>query len=526
MSVLEKASSLGAAFNSNEREPAQRCLPQTREAILGQLWDWAYSDYARCLCWLEGIAGSGKSAIAQTIAERCAKIGILAASFFFSQRHSERSNPIRLFPTIALQLAINIPQTRDAIYQAISDNLLLPHQLFRDQFRSLIVNPLLMHTGSLTSPMIIVIDALDECDRDELVQEIISLFIQNSQASQFHLHVLVTSRPQVHIKAKITAPDSLGSVRVFHLHEFRADADICTFLHESFIDIQKRRQYTIMGDARQQPSDDVIDAIVRDASGLFIFVSTVTNFIDTKDYLPERRLLQILDVERQPGLLKHTDLDRLYLDIVSAQSNDSIVMGTVVLLFTPLPVQELARLLNKEAREVYLLLEGLRSVILVPEKETDPVCIYHTSFRDFLVDSERSLQCHVDPSMYHADISKFCLQLLVKELKQDLCDIHDPSKLNSELLDRKRLCDESIPKSVQYACHYWAFHLVESLPNENLLHYLTEFTHKSLLYWIEALSLLHYFEDCAISSLQMVKLWLKVVYSYLSSHQCAESFPL
>ncbi|KDQ13538.1 hypothetical protein BOTBODRAFT_73243, partial [Botryobasidium botryosum FD-172 SS1] len=84
------------------------CLSNTREALLDNIWQWIKhpddSDGARIFC-LTGVAGSGKSAIAHTVAQRCSEEGLLASSFFFSRDVAERNNPGKLLSTMARDLA-------------------------------------------------------------------------------------------------------------------------------------------------------------------------------------------------------------------------------------------------------------------------------------------------------------------------------------------------------------------------------------------------------------------------------------
>ncbi|KDQ10762.1 hypothetical protein BOTBODRAFT_75706, partial [Botryobasidium botryosum FD-172 SS1] len=79
--------------------PEQGCLSDTREALLEEIWQWIKcsdtSDGAKIFC-LTGVAGSGKSAIAHTVARRCHEEGLLASSFFFSRDVAERNNPRKL----------------------------------------------------------------------------------------------------------------------------------------------------------------------------------------------------------------------------------------------------------------------------------------------------------------------------------------------------------------------------------------------------------------------------------------------
>ncbi len=75
----------GAFHDSAERRDPPKCHPHTREAVNRDILEWAQNPYnLRLLMWIYGPAGAGKSAIMQTIAERCAELGILAGSFFFS----------------------------------------------------------------------------------------------------------------------------------------------------------------------------------------------------------------------------------------------------------------------------------------------------------------------------------------------------------------------------------------------------------------------------------------------------------
>jgi adenylylsulfate kinase-like enzyme len=55
--------------------------------------------------WLHGVAGSGKSAIGNTIAMIFADLGRLAASFRFSRDIQGRNVPTYLFGNLAYQLA-------------------------------------------------------------------------------------------------------------------------------------------------------------------------------------------------------------------------------------------------------------------------------------------------------------------------------------------------------------------------------------------------------------------------------------
>jgi hypothetical protein len=124
--------------------------------------------------WLLGPAGAGKSAIAQTLAERCKELGILLATFFFFRSDGTRNHSRSLFATIAYQLAVNFPAVRHLIVKVPEDDPMVFTQSIEEQLLSLIIKPLqeLYHSGRSNTPAgpyLIIIDGLDECE-DPVIQ--------------------------------------------------------------------------------------------------------------------------------------------------------------------------------------------------------------------------------------------------------------------------------------------------------------------------------------------------------------------
>ena len=76
----------GAMHDSKERHDAPKCHGDTRKAVTKDITSWVLDDTKDTLIlWISAPAGSGKSAILQTIAELFQDSGGLAASFFFSR---------------------------------------------------------------------------------------------------------------------------------------------------------------------------------------------------------------------------------------------------------------------------------------------------------------------------------------------------------------------------------------------------------------------------------------------------------
>ncbi|KAF9060947.1 hypothetical protein BDP27DRAFT_1338871 [Rhodocollybia butyracea] len=141
---LLQYTSTSATYNAEARFPPPLCHPGTREAILGDLKSWANSsDPNDTIIWLYGPAGAGKSAIAQTFAEACARNGTLVGSFFFWRTDASRNNPQMLFTTIAYQMAMSIPELRPKINTMVINDFLVPTSVIENQFNALILQPML-----------------------------------------------------------------------------------------------------------------------------------------------------------------------------------------------------------------------------------------------------------------------------------------------------------------------------------------------------------------------------------------------
>ena len=112
---------------------------------------------------MNGLAGTGKSTIAQTIAERVFADGQLGASFFCSRDFEDRSNLQFVFPTLAVQLARRYPELRSIFVSRVQSDPEIVSESLYNQMKKLIVEPLKESDVST----VIVIDALDECKDEE-----------------------------------------------------------------------------------------------------------------------------------------------------------------------------------------------------------------------------------------------------------------------------------------------------------------------------------------------------------------------
>ena len=213
----------GATYDSYENDKEHtECVPGTRKELLDEIEQWAASPSGKCIFWLNGMAGTGKTTIARTVA-RCLKDKrLLAASFFFKRGEEDRGNAKRLFSTLARQLAINIPQLLPYIRKAIDDDPDTSEKAPREQFDRLVLQPLLETKLAKQACMVIVIDALDEWERESDVGAVLEMLplVQKSQSLQ--LRFFLTSRPEWPIRLGFRFESVLNSHQYIILHETRS----------------------------------------------------------------------------------------------------------------------------------------------------------------------------------------------------------------------------------------------------------------------------------------------------------------
>ena len=432
LQILQSKIAAGAMHDSKERYDAPKCHKDTRKAVIKDITSWVLDDSKDTLIlWISAPAGSGKSAILQTIAELFQDCGGLAASFFFSRAAVQRQTEARLIPTIAAQLADFIPATRPLIYQAVYEESSLFDKTLHVQMKRLVIQPLirasLREGRSSQWPLLLVIDGLDECSGGKVQADILRM-LSNALLQLKHslpsLYLLIASRPEPAICEVFE--DELNEM-TYHLvldDSYDPDRDIATFLQHSFSDIHRRRhtRFPSMSSLPLPwPSEDVISFLVKKSSGQFIFAATVIRFVDEDRKLPPAQLKLVLDICKSLDASQHKTnpfalLDQLYSHVLrSCDDIDRVLslLGTIFFLdgHAPTPVF-LESLVGTNFEDITLLFWDLQSIIRVPVSSTDSVHFYHASFRDYLVDHHRSKDLHIDEHSVQFFLLKSCMRRL------------------------------------------------------------------------------------------------------------------
>lgn len=459
---MRHANVADAHHNSHNRYPPP-CDPGTRLDILAKISECLSGPGISSICWLYGVAGSGKSAIAQSISEVLTEKGKLAASFFFNREDDQRSSTKHVIATIAYQLAINVPNAKGPICEALQHDQTILDTVFDNQLGKLIVEPL-QSLPEPESPWVIVIDALDECgDVIRMSQLITTLAVLRSNG---RIQFFVTSRIEPYIRAIFTDTRRNISVLSYDLQDFKADDDLRLFFKNRLHEIRHVRSHVMPEISESWPSNDELDALVRKSSGLFIYASTVVKFIGSEHTIPDKQLEVVLNIAERPNARIHADLDQLYKQVLSTSPDLDqlrLVIGAIILLRTPLSPLELACLLGMEVAQVLLVLEGLHSILSIPPTpNAGTLTSYHLSLRDFLTSPERAGIYFVDPPLKHADLAECCLKHVVKLPKFAYPTLGDPARCQQAVEQHLRELNSGDRIAVRYACWYWPSHTLDS----------------------------------------------------------------
>uniref|UniRef100_A0A0W0FTG2 Putative nwd2 protein n=1 Tax=Moniliophthora roreri TaxID=221103 RepID=A0A0W0FTG2_MONRR len=400
--LWQLVSDVGAGYNSETRYPPPQCHPKTRRSVLKLLLNWIRGNSSHSIMWLYGPAGAGKSAIAQTIAEKAHKHNGLAASFFFWRGDPKRNNPKYIFLSLAHDLAHSIPELREYIEQAIRANPRILQASLEDQFEKLILEPCRSLPRPRCRPGSLIVDGLDECDKGQTQQRVLYI-IAKALPEDMPFRILICSRPEPAIRNAFNTDRFRAYLRRVALDDtFNPARDITIFLKSEFKRIRASPNYHHILFPSPWPARSVIDKLIHKASGQFVYAKTVVKFVDNEYFNPCKQLEHILhpkiDLNPESSLPFH-DLDVLYHQILSSNPRCSELRDVMQAIFSaalfdvPIPFERTPRaieyLLSLQEGDVLSILCGMHSVLEIGGPD-DEIRILHASFSDFLRDSSRS----------------------------------------------------------------------------------------------------------------------------------------
>ena len=504
------------------REP---CTEGTRVDILKRIYLWALntSPDSPHVFWLTGQAGSGKSTIAYTVANRFDDVEdarldvkyILGANFFCSRQFEETRRRRYIIPTIAYQLARQSRSYARALLRANkSDSVNVPAK----QMKDLLIGPWQKSAGERARelrPYLIVVDALDEIEDNggsDFLQELLKAF---SQGYLGGLKFLVTSRPNPQLAALCSSLKSDAVCRLYEVPTDTVNADIRKYLRAKLPAL---------------PSDQ-LDNLSRKADGLFIYAATAVRYIRPRDRMTTdeqlRMLVQLTD-HRSNGAGTPLLIDTLYQQVLWGafrKLDNALFRDRLRILHTLLCTEErvsasVAGRLSGVAdpHMAKVVVDELHAVLYVKDNR---VLWYHGSFPDFMFVQERSrfsfplgagsriFNMSCDGPTHHAHLTRSCFHIMKSGLRFNICNLPSSFLLDSEVPDLRHRIQKNISSDLQYSCRYWVQHLnrAASSDRDSLRTMIEHFLDVQVLFWIEAMNLLGSRAQCSLM-LQYTRAWV------------------
>lgn len=468
------------------------CTENTRTEVLSGMNDWSGNLTAPKVYWLNGMAGTGKTTIACSLSAALADRKQLGASFFCTRVLEECRDATRIIPTIAYQLARYSRPFQHALYKVLENDPDIAMKKIPVQFKRLLKEPLLEIQAAMPNNVVVVIDALDECDQGKSVRTFLDTIFQH--ASDLSLKFFVASRPEPDIRNEMlsrgTAARSI--LRLHEIDQLSVSADIKLYLRKELASIS--------------PTKDEIKQLVELSGSLFIYAATTVRYIQFRNKPVNRRerLRGVLAMYSDPKDIScprkvYCELDKLYNAILEAAFNEDgleeievsrarLVLWTAVCVREPVTVKTLSTLAELSEEDTQAVLQSLLSVLHVSEADS-LVTTLHTSFPDFIFTQERSGHFFCDKETHAPILARRCFEVMKSELQFNICKLESsfvPDGMVGDLKDRIERC---ISRELSYACQHWGDHLSLCIPTDNLCALLESFLLDQLLFWMEVLNL-------------------------------------
>jgi len=482
-------------------------MKQTRVRILKETAAWIKDPDSLQICWITGMAGTGKTSIAKTVCEQAnADTDIMLGGSFFCSRSSglAAQRDIRcVIPTLSRLLARDSVDFRLALAETIHDEI--QHKEVSAQVELLLRTPL-STLKDLRVPILFVIDALDECGGETtdgmlddamchaVVTSMLEALVSLTRSDpKLPVKFLVTSRPEAQIRDTSISNDKLSQILRLHTVDVtEVSADIRRYITETL-------DTKLFGKPKLRASipDSDVDDLVQLCDGLFIVAATaIAHTFGMGAAAAVSKFKRLLNASRSNlNERAAAPLDRMYeiilSDATTADESDATELQALQSLLASLlsarmtlSVTALADLLNLEPYNVNASLSQLHAVVHVPEDDDMPgLRTVHASFGDYLY-SRAPSHIRIRQSLGHDALAHACFRVMGRNLRFNISASHSSYEPNPPGRP------DSITLSLEYACMHWVYHFAALVDTGSLDTTIGMIFRPRFLYWLEVMSVL------------------------------------
>jgi N-terminal domain of NWD NACHT-NTPase/NACHT domain len=467
--------------------------------------DWQYGNTKRLL-WIKGDAGKGKTMlligiVTELTAELETQFDKSHLSYFFCQGTNDRLNTATAILRGLIWMLVR--QQKSLIrhldeFKDLGSTLFEAHAAFYKLKKIL----LSMLGDEALERAYLVIDALDECRREEPgLPQLLELISEFSE-TQAKVKWLVSSRNEPEIEAvleecttrtrlslELNAKSVAGAVEAYIKRKM-------SDLAETYRKLYAGRKGPKIQDELQEVRDGIAKEIRLKADGTFLWVALVF------------RQIKGCGADEALGIVRQipSGLDDIYAQMIcqitELDAKDSQrckrVLLTMVNAYRPLHLSELVA--HAELPELAVHEKIVRRCGLLTIKEDDDIVYFvHQSAKDYLIKGPSSdLLAKIFPNGYaeghHTMVSR-SLDTMSTTLQRDIYKLKHPGFSIEEI--KSPDLDPLAP--IRYACVYWVDHLCETESSHDGVGFYEEkidkFWRKHFLHWLEALSLIRSISD-------------------------------
>ena len=381
---------------------------------------------------ISGDAGMGKSVISAIVCQTMRRAGRLSGSHFCQHNKARPRNPKIMLQSLAYQLSEFLPQYKRELVKTLSRNVGedINNLEVGDLFELLFEEPL-RKVNDPGKSLLMVIDGLDESEykgRNELVDVIANHFCTLPGWVRF----CVTTRPEINIADRLK---KFNPVLLEHDDEENVE-DIRLFLERQLCSV-----------IQSGFEEVVIDALVREAAGHFLYAYLMVDFIkENVSLLTPEELGRTLP--SGVSSVYQSYFERLEKELKIGEDQFLTFLSALAVAREPLPRNFVSKMLLSDSKSPSgprKVTKAINSISTLLPVHDDCIVFFHKSLKDWLTDRTTYGQhtFSVDEKQGHVMLSQLCT-----------------NELNN--VKRKGVHGTEFSNTARYALQHGVYHMLES----------------------------------------------------------------
>lgn len=507
--ILQQLGSCGATLSSRVG-----CLPGTRDSEIRSIFNWAVqpsSNEKGNVFWLYGMAGTGKSAIAATVATRFSEIKRLGAFLCLDRESTGKNSPSTVVKALAGQLALFDGRLGALIMKAVNEDIRILEASPLKQFDKLITKPI----ASISNlhgegPIVVVLDGLDQCGQPSDCENLLDIFAHQMNAFPPNLRFIFTSCRVRHVQKAFAASDICIKSQDISLSHLSVHWDISAYIRFRMQQVRDKNEDL----SADWPGLASIAELAIRARGFFSWAVAASDYIDAHNP-PECLKSLLLDDGRISEI--NSSLDNIYTSALASSGewkDDDFVADFRATLSTIIasPIPLLTTAIEKSTshslkRPLTTTIRRLGALLTIQE----PVAqLLHPSFVKFLTSRRRCRrgEWYIESEQNYDNTfpAARCLRAMCSGLKRNLCNATILTLPDVKLLSKDLVC----------ACQAWVSHVCAVGAHQTcVILMINLFFRKHILHWIEAMGVLKKTDEI-VPMLEKVSAWLPVAVRVVS----------